>query len=48
MCSVASPPIYEHSEYKQAAANALVQRQGRHCSSIVKKEAIDWKAEEGE
>ena len=37
----------EHSEYKQRPTRWMrnVQRQGRHCSAIVKKEAIDWKAE---
>jgi hypothetical protein len=40
----------EHSEYKQRPTRWMrnVQRQGRHCSAIVKKEAIDWKAEEDE
>jgi len=39
----------EHSEYKQRPTRWMrnVQRQGRHCSAIVKKKAIDWKAEEG-
>ena len=38
----------EHSEYKQRPTRWMrnVQRQGRHCSAIVKKEAIDWEVEE--